>query len=392
MAKIDHSNRKHALLSASGAARWMNCTPSARLEEKFTESKSSVYAREGTLAHEFGDLNLRLHNKEITKRVYNTEIKKLQANPLYTDEMEEEVDKYVTYVLEEFNATKRDTPGALLQIEKRLDYSHIVEGGFGTGDASIIGDRLMHVIDLKYGKGIRVDADENEQLMLYGVGALRATDLLFDIDTIRLTIVQPRLNHISTWDISVVDLIEWAEKIVKPKAAVAYAGGGVQKAGDWCKWCKVKPMCATLAAQNVALAKHEFADPHLLTDKQLLEVFKQQPMLVDWVNSVATYIKDEALAGKKWPGFKLVEGTARRKWSNIPGVIKTLGDKGFKTDKFTTTKLNGIGAVEKLVGKGEFGGLLGDFVIKPPGAPILTEEADKRPALGLEQARIDFAE
>jgi len=392
MANVNHTNRKHALLSASGATRWINCTPSARLEEKFAESKSSVYAQEGTLAHEFGDLALRLSNKEITKRVYNTEVKKLQKSPLYTDEMEEEVDKYTTYVLEEFNAAKRETPGAVLMVEKRLDYSHIVEGGFGTGDSTIIADRLMHVIDLKYGKGIRVDADENAQLMLYGIGALRATDLLFDIDTIRLTIVQPRLNHISTWDISVLDLIDWAESIVKPKAAMAYVGDGVQKAGSWCKWCKVKPMCATLAAQNVELAKHEFADPYLLTDDQLLDVYKQQPMLVDWVSAVAEYIKNEAIAGKKWKGYKLVEGTARRKWSNEPAIIKTLETKGFNENTYTTTKLNGIGAIEKLVGKSEFGGLLGEYVIKPAGAPILAEEADKRPAMGIEQAVDDFSE
>ena len=392
MGEVNHSIRKHALLSASGSSRWLHCTPSARLEEKFEESSpstSSVYADEGTLAHEFGDLNLRKAAGRITDSVFEKEIKELRKHPLYSSEMEGEVDKYVTYVLEAFAEAKQKTPDAVLMIEERLDFSHLVEQGFGTGDAGVIADGVLEIIDLKYGKGIRVEAEENPQLMLYGSGALRSFELMYDIHTIKLTIVQPRLDHISSWKIKVKDLISWGEKIVKPAAAKAYEGKGVQKAGDHCKWCKVKAMCATLAAKNVALAKHEFKDPHLLTDSQLLEVYKQQPMLVDWVNAVAEHILAEALKGKQWKGYKIVEGRSQRKWIDEDKVIETL-ELSHDPKDFMVSKLAGIPAIEKLLGKKDFPILLGEMVLLPPGKPTLVPESDKRPAMGIEQAKLDF--
>lgn len=392
MGEVNHSARKHALLSASGASRWLACTPSARLEEKFEESSpstSSVYADEGTLAHEFGDLNLRKAAGRITDSVYEREIKELRKHPLYSPEMEGEVDKYVTYVLEAFEVAKQKTPDAVLMIEERLDFSHLVEQGFGTGDAGIIADGILEIIDLKYGKGIRVEAEENPQLMLYGSGALRSFELMYDIHTIKMTIVQPRLDHISSWETKVPDLISWGEKTVKPAAAKAYEGKGVQKAGDHCKWCKVKAMCATLAAKNVALARHEFKDPYLLTEKQLLEVYKQQPMLVDWVNAVAEYLLAEALKGKQWPGYKIVEGRSQRKWMDEDKVVETL-ELSHDPKDFMVSKLAGIPAIEKLLGKKDFSVLLGEMVLLPPGKPTLVPESDKRPAMGIEQAKLDF--
>lgn len=387
---MEHSTRAHALLSASGASRWMACTPSARLEEKFDESSTSTFAAEGTLAHEFGDVNLRFKNGEITEKTLNSELKKLRKDKNYTDEMEGEVDKYVEIVMEAFAVAKARTPDAKLLIEERVDFSHLVEKGFGTGDVCIVADGFLDVIDLKYGKGVKVDADNNPQLMLYGSGALRNFEMMYDIHTVNLVIVQPRLNHLSEWKISTEKLIEWGEKEVKPKAAKAYQGKGVQKAGDHCKWCKVKAMCATLAAKNVKLAKHEFKDPHLLTESQLLDVYKQQPMLVDWVNSVAKYLLDEAVKGKKWPGLKLVEGRSNRKWTDEKKVQEALIENLFDEKDFTTTKLQGITAVEKLVGKSEFPTILGKLVIKPQGKPTLVPMSDKRPAMGIEQAKEDF--
>ena len=393
MGEVNHSARKHALLSASGASRWLACTPSARLEEKFEESSpstSSVYADEGTLAHEFGDLNLRKAAGRISDSVFDKEIKELRKHPLYSSEMEGEVDKYVTYVLEAFSEAKQKTPDTVLMIEERLDFSHLVEQGFGTGDAGIIADGVLEIVDLKYGKGIRVEAEENPQLMLYGSGALKSFELMYDIHTIKMTIVQPRLDHISSWEIPVKELISWGEKTVKPAAAKAYLGQGLQKAGDHCKWCKVKAMCATLAAKNIALARHEFKDPHLLTEKQLLEVYKQQPMLVDWVDSVSEYLLAEALKGKQWPGYKVVEGRSQRKWVDETQVATTLLDLEYTADKFMVSKLAGIPAIEKLVGKKEFPVLLGELVVTPPGKPALVPESDKRPAMGIEQAKLDF--
>lgn len=381
---IDHKNRKHALLSASGAVRWMNCTPSARLEEGVEERVSSDFAAEGTLAHEFGDWLLKHFNKEVTKRKLNSELKKLREHRLYTDEMEEEVDKYVTYVIEAYNTAKK---GAELLVERRLDFSHLVPEGFGTGDATIAADDTLEVIDLKYGKGIKVDAPENPQLMLYGLGALRMVDLMYDIETVRLTIVQPRLNHVSSWEIPTTDLIAWGEEQVKPKASLAFKGEGTQKAGSWCKWCKVKASCTAIAKENLALARFEFKDPALLTQDEILEIYEQQPLLVDWVKAVSEYVHDEAIKGKKWPGYKLVEGRSNRRWRDEEQAIDFLVKAGYKKEDFMQTKLSGIVAVSKLVGDLEIEHLM----VKPPGKPTLALESDERPPINsAESAKEDF--
>lgn len=392
MEPTQHSTRKHALLSASGASRWLNCTPSARLEEKFQESATSIYAAEGTLAHEFGDVLLRYENGEIKKSILNKELKRLRAEDLYSDEMEDEVAKYVEFVMETFNVAKTRTKDAILNVEERLDFSHIVNQGFGTVDATIIADGVLAVIDLKYGKGIRVDADNNPQLMLYALGALRSSELLYNIHTVQMSIVQPRLDHISTFKMTVEDLVKWADEIVRPSAQKAYSGEGTKVAGEWCKWCKAKPMCRTFAEKNMELAKFEFRDPDLLTKEELLDVFQQQPMLVDWVKSVADHILAKALQGEHFPGYKVVEGRSNRRWTDEKEVVKKLTDLGFERSKFMVEKLENLTKVEKLLGKKDFFSKLEGMVIKPQGSPTLAPESDKRPAFGIDQAKIDFAD
>lgn len=385
---INHAARKHALLSASGASRWMNCTPSARLEEKF-EDKKSVYADEGTLAHEFGDIEIRHRLGQISKKVYNAEIAKLRKHELYSSEMEPEVAKYVEIVLEAYNASKQKNKDAVILVEQRLDFSFLVENGFGTGDIVIIADGVLEVIDLKYGKGVKVEAEDNPQLKLYGSGALREYELLYDIHTVRLTIVQPRLDHVSIWETPVEDLTAWGENEVKPKAQKAYKGEGEQTPGEWCKFCKAKAVCRGLADENMKLAAFEFQDPQVLSDKEVLEIYEQLSIFQDWANSVSSYILDEAINGKQWPGYKLVEGRSNRKWSDENKVIEVL-QKDFDEKEYMVTKLAGITAIEKLVGKANFGAKLNEFIVKPPGAPTLAPESDKRPALGSEQAKLDF--
>lgn len=396
MAEVKHSTRKHALLSASGATRWLNCTPSARLEEKYEESnpsKSSIYAEEGTLAHEISDVEIRFALGKISQNVYTQESKRLQSSPLFNeDEMPEEVEKYTSYVLEQFAVIKKKHPDAVILVEQRLDFSHIVEKGFGTGDIVIIADGTIYVIDLKYGKGVKVDAKDNDQLKLYGLGALREFELLYDIHTVELVVAQIRLDHISTWQISVADLELWGSRTVKPLAAQAYLGEGTQKAGDHCRWCKVKGMCATLAAANVKLAQHDFRDPHLLSDKQIMDVYNQIPMLTTWAAAVAEHMLDTGLAGKEWKGFKIVEGQSRRKWKDEDAVMDILRKNKFLKKDYTQTKLIGIPAAEKLVGKKNLQPLLGDQIVIPQGKPTLVPESDKRPAMGVEQAKIDFAQ
>lgn len=376
----EHSERKHALLSASGASRWLNCPPSARIEENFVgEEESSVYAQEGTLAHELADLALKKEVKQITLAEYRKEYKNLKASELYDSEMDDQVKKYVDIVMEDFKDSQKTTKDAVLLIEEKVDLTYYIEDGFGTCDSIIIADGLMIVNDLKYGKGIKVDADNNSQLKLYGLGALEAYDLFYKIDRVRLCITQPRLDHFSSWEISAEDLKAWGTKTVKKTAKQAYAGEGLQYAGPWCKFCKAAPRCATLAAQNLKVVDEEFSDPHLLTDKQLLEVYGKMDQISNWISAVSTYMLKEAISGKKWDGLKLVEGRANRKWKSDDEVKEVLQGMGYTDDQIMSIKLQGITAIEKLLGKKQFSTVLADLVIKPTGAPTLTKASDKRP-------------
>lgn len=388
--EVNHSERAHALLSASGASRWLNCTPSPRLEEGFS-NQSSSFAEEGTLAHELAEADLRYQTKESSYEDYAILLKTVVKNPLYQTEMSDFVQTHIDYVLEQFTEAKRKTPDAILLIEQKVDITHLIEDGFGTCDVIIIADGVLEVIDLKYGLGVRVSAEDNSQLKLYGSGALEAYDLLYDIHTVKLTITQPRMDSISSWDISADDLRQWGEEVVKPKAQIAYAGEGEQVTGEWCRFCKASPRCKAQADKALELAKLEFAEPMLLTDAQLVEIYGQSPQVSKWLASVTDYLFKEALAGKKWEGYKLVDGQNRRGWTDEGAAIDILNET-YLVDDFTTTKLKGIGDIEKLVGKKEFPTLLGDVVAFKKTSPSLVAESDKRPALGLDQAKADFAD
>lgn len=387
---MEHKQRAHALLSASGASRWLNCPPSARLEDAIKEEKETTFAAEGTLAHELGELELRKSMKLITAAAYKKEFNKIKKNEFFTEEMPEEVEKYTTYVLEEYAAAKKKVSGTVLLIEEKIDLTDFIPDGFGTGDAGIISDGTLEIIDLKYGKGIEVSAENNKQLKLYALGMLRKFELAYDIRILKLTICQPRLNNFSSWEISAEDLETWGRVEVKPKAKMAHEGKGLQKCGDWCRWCKVLATCSTAASYNMKLAKHEFKSPHLLDDTLIMHVYDQIPMLLVWAEAVKKHVLAEALDGKSWPGLKLVEGRSVRKWANEEEAIKILNGNLYESEKFITTKIAGIGVVEKLTGKSDFDRLLSHCVVKPQGAPTLAPEDDKRPALGIEQAKKDF--
>ncbi len=394
MKKVQHSQRKHALLSASGAARWINCPPSARMEEEIPSKGNSSYAEEGTLAHEFADLELRIQTyigkigKGSPKQRLYDQKERLKKKELYDPEMDEFVKVYTDYVLEEFTAARKKTTDAVLKIEERTDYSYLVPEGFGTSDANIIGDGLLEVADLKYGKGVKVDAKDNAQLRLYALGLLRKFELIYDIDRVKMTIVQPRLYHIDSEVLTVEELKKWATDTVKPSADLAYKGEGECDPGTWCRWCKAKPVCRALADHNLELAKQEFADPKTLSIDELLKVYEQSGLLVDWASSVSQHLLKEALDGEKLPGYKLVEGRANRKWADEAKAIKVILDQNdaIEMDQVVNTKIKGIGEIEKLVGKE----VVSDLVVKPQGKPTLVPESDKRPAFGIEQAKKDF--
>jgi len=382
MAKKKVAETAHALLSASGASRWINCPPSARLEEKFGINTSSIYADEGTLAHELGEVNLRILNDTIPLDEYQERINDIESNALYNAEMPDEVEKYTSYVFEEYLEARKVTKDAVLNVEQKFSLEDIIPGGFGTNDASIVADVKLKIYDLKYGKGVKVSAINNSQLKLYAWGALKEYELLYDIQVVELNIVQPRLDNFSSWEITVEDLKEWVDSVVIPAAKLADAGKGVLKAGDHCKFCKIKRRCKALANTNLEIAKYEFKSPELLTELEIADILKRESLFVNWINSISDYALEQALDGKKWPGFKVVAGRGSRKWLDSEKVKEALLAKGFKDDDLTDSKLKGITAIEKLVTKKNFNEYVGEWVIKQEGKPTLVDSEDKRPELG----------
>ena len=392
----DHSQRSHALLSASGAGRWLNCTPSAKLEDEYGEKKSSPYAAEGTLAHELSELYIaRDVLQTISEQDFDIRLEEIMANEMFSEEMLEVVPIYTDYCASQLAEARTANQWACMEIEQKLDLTKYVPESFGTADCIIINDDLVEVIDLKYGKGVPVYADWNKQLMLYGLGVLQKYDTLYDISEVRLTIVQPRINNISSWQISAAELREWAETELRPKAELAFAGAGELSAGDWCRFCAVRNRCRKLYEQQFEIAKHEFADPELLTDDEIAEIVLRTPKLVEWANSIAEYAQTKAVTeNKQWPGLKLVEGVSRRKWLDEDKASNTIFARcpEISEDEIFTMKLKPITSIEKLVGKKRFEELLSDVVVKPQGKPTLVPLEDKRPAMGYSQARLDFAD
>lgn len=377
----------HALLSASGASRWLACPPSARLEEQF-ENVSSEFAREGTLAHELGELNLKLNLEEITKRKFNSEIKKIEENELFTKDMPDYVEIYVDTCMEKVAEAKAKTPDALFKIEQRLDFSEWVPEGFGTGDFVIIADETMEICDLKYGKGVPVSAIDNKQMRLYALGAIAEFSFLYDIEKIKMTIIQPRLDSISTDEMMIEELLTWAEEELKPIAKLAYEGKGDFCAGDHCKFCRAKAICKARANKNMELAKYDFQEPNTLDNNDIAFILSRADELIKWAADVQEYALGQALQGEEFDGFKVVEGRSNRRWTDESKIGEILLGQGFLENVIYTKKLTGITNMEKAIGKKEVTRLLGDYIIKPQGKPTLAPITDKRPVYN--SAEADF--
>ena len=361
---------KHAKLSASSAHRWMNCNPSANLEREFAD-KSSEAAAEGSAAHALCEHKLRKALKMRSTR---------PTSKYDSDEMEMYTDSYLEFVLEQIEIAKQHCADPFVLIEQRLDFSCYVPDGFGTGDCLIVADKLLHIIDFKYGLGVLVDAVDNPQMMLYALGALRLFDALYDIDTVSMTIFQPRRENVSTWTISVSELEEWAEKTLRPKAELAFKGEGEFNPGPWCTFCKAAVKCRARAEEKLALAQYEFAKPPLLTDEEIEDILSRLDDLTKWANEIAAYAQDAAINhGKHWNGYKLVEGRSNRKYTDESAVIAAATAAGYR-DIFKKSLIP-ITEMEKLMGKKTFAEVLGDLVIKPQGKPTLVPASNKRPAI-----------
>jgi len=370
--------QKHALLSASSAHRWLHCPPSAKLTAGVTEAPSEA-ALQGTAAHALAEHKLRRALKQQSKR---------PVSEYEDDEMDSYTNDYVSYVLEQYEQAKQVTSGAVIYIEQHLDFSNVVPGGFGTGDCLIVADGMLHVIDLKYGLGVLVEAEWNPQMMLYAIGALALFDALYDIEQVALTIFQPRRENVSTWTISVAELNEWAEQTLKPAAELAAKGEGEFYAGAWCQFCRIASTCRARAETNLELAKFEFAPPAELSPAEVAKVLTQIPELTRWASDVQDYALSQALSGEQYEGFKLVAGRSIRKYTDETAVAEAAKAAGYR-DIYKRSLLT-ITAMEKLMGKKQFSEILGDLVVKPDGKPTLVPVTDKRPELQISTAADDF--
>lgn len=371
---------KHAILSASSSHRWLNCSPSARLEQEF-EDRETEAAAEGTAAHALCEHKLR--------RALKLQSRRKPISRYDCDEMDMHTDNYVQFVLETLSEARQHCPDPLINIEQRLDFSCYVPDGFGTGDCIIISDKTMHVIDFKYGQGVLVDAEQNPQMMLYALGALRLFDSLYDIEDVAMTIYQPRRENISTWTISVADLKTWAEEELIPRAKLAFEGKGDFMPGPWCTFCKASVKCRARAEEKLRLAQYEFARPPLLTDAEIEDILGKLDDLTRWAEEIKAYAQDAALNhGKQWHGYKVVEGRSVRKYTNEDAVVEAANTAGYY-DIFRKTLLP-ITEMEKLMGKQEFQTILGGLIVKPAGKPTLVPASDKRPAIT--SANTDFNE
>ncbi len=368
----------------------MACPPSARLELQFPTT-TTEYAEEGRFAHALAELKLsRAVANTIKPSVYRKRLAEMQKHPMYSQAMEEHIDYYVSQVAELFLARKKQCLDALVLLEQRLDFSTWVPEGFGTGDVVIISDGSVEIVDLKYGKGVPVSAEGNPQTRLYGLGAIATYEMLYDFSRVRMTIIQPRLENTSTEELTVEELLTWAEEELKPKAQLAFAGEGEFTAGEHCQFCRAKVTCRARAEANLELAKYEFQEPFLLSDDEIAEILGQADQLQAWVNDIKTYALEQARDhGKKWPGWKLVEGRSNRRYVDEAEVIRTLLSAGYREDEITEKSVLSITNLEKLLGKTRFNELLKGLVFKPPGAPTLVPESDKRPEWTRNQAAIN---
>ena len=372
----NHTNRSHAVLSASSSARWLACPPSAQLCAALPDTVTD-YALEGTCAHELAEY-------KVQRLLGNLTPNPTENLDFYDTEMEDCTDSYAQYIAELL--TTQQEPMVL--VEQRLDFSRYVPDGFGTGDCVIVAENVLTVIDFKYGKGVAVSADHNSQMMLYALGALELFDALYDIAEIRMVIFQPRIQNLSECTLPLSELLHWAETELKPKAELAAKGEGDFCAGEHCRFCKVKATCRKRAEYNLQLAKYDFAMPDKLTDTEIETILATADQLTAWVADVKEYALRQALSGKQWHGYKVVAGKANRKYTNPAAVAEAV--QAYGKNPYKEPELLGVTAMEQLLGRTQFEALLGSLTEKPQGKPTLVPYSDKRPAWS--NAQEDFNE
>lgn len=373
---MGHAERDHAILSPSSAKRWINCTPSALLAEA-AGSKTSVYAEEGTLAHEIAEYSLTQYLEGLYDPIMDEELPiqdEHLKNPLFSIDMANYIRDYCEYVISEVYEMDRADDMCKMFLERRVDITDYAPDSFGSVDVTLVSDKTIHIIDLKYGAGVKVSADHNEQMLMYALGTLKSLGS-DHIEKIRMTIAQVRLDHYDTFEMSRVELLDWAEKVLKPAAKAAIQGKGKQVVGSWCGFCPVKAQCR--AQRDAILADFdEKPEPLLLSDEEIVDLIGKIDTYKSWIESVNKYVYDRAIQGYKWDGYKLVAGRSRRVITDEAKVRQGLLNE-FLEDEVLNIKLKGIGDLEKLLGKKVFSARFGDVVQSLPGAPKLVPESAK---------------
>lgn len=377
---MGHAERAHALLSASGAHRWLVCTPSAKLEEGFPDTTSEA-AREGTLAHELAELKARhyFYTPDFGKKKYTTRANKLKKEDLWKDEMERYTDEYLDYL--KVTALNLNT-APYVAIEQKLDLGNWIPEGFGTADCVMVYGNTVHVFDFKYGKGVQVDAEQNPQMMLYALGAYAAYKMLYPIEQICMTIVQPRIDHVSEWTCTLEELLSFGEK-VKEKAALAIEGKGEYHPDEKaCRFCRAKAQCRARSDFNVKKAFNIGEMPPLISAEEAGKSLQELQDVVKYQKDLQEWALSECLAGKDVPGWKAVEGRSVRDWSDMDAAFDKLIESEMTMEEMLYEKKPlTLAQVEKLIGKKDFQDTVGEFVVKKSGKPTLVKESDKREAI-----------
>lgn len=365
----------HAFLSPSASHRWLMCPPSAKLNAALPD-QSSPYAKQGTDAHELCAY--------LVEKALGRDVKDPTENlDYYDEEMQMCAEGYAEFVMQELELARQTCPDTEVLIEQKVDFSKWVEGGKGTADCILLSDGTAEIIDYKNGLGVMVSSESEEfggnpQLMCYSLGVIDMFDGIYNIDTIRMAIYQPRRDNLSVYEMSKADLLKWADEVLAPTAALAMKGEGEFKAGSHCQFCKCKATCRKRAEFNLEMAQYDFAMPDTLEDHEIEAILMKVDQLTSWADDVKEYALNQALQGKEYENFKVVEGRSVRKYTDEDAVAFAVKDAGF--DPYEK-KLLGITAMTSLLGKKKFEDLLGGMIMKPPGKPTLVPKSDKRPAM-----------
>lgn len=371
---INHSERGHAVLSPSSSERWLNCTPSARLADA-AGSKTSEYAEEGTTAHELAEYVLGCW----TDGTFLPECEEMPvpeniaSNKYYSEEMKEAISHYVNFVTGEFYEMQKGPFGGSVRmyLEEKLDISGYAPESFGSADVSLVSEQILHIIDLKYGKGVKVPA-ESPQFKMYALGVVAKFGGP-KVKRIRMSVAQPRLKHFETIEVDVRDLLDWAEKVLRPKAKLAYEGKGEPVVGSWCQFCPVKATCRA-QKDEIASDFEEHPDTLVMTDEEIVDMLGKLDRYRSWLESLNQYAYAEAMKGKKWDGYRLVEGRSARKIID-PDKARDKLLKTYLEDEVLNISLKGITDLEKLMGKKVFAAEIGEYVKSQPGAPKLVPDS-----------------